>query len=134
MPEILALMMGTYASGTPYRRVFISIVPRVMTCSTYRYFSDTFRLSQHRFENIEEIFSRHMFRHDAQCIDIGPRSVNAESVRPESKYFTASSIRSGLRQPSGQGNLPDKLLYQISDAAEYELPDNSTSTHAISFN
>jgi hypothetical protein len=74
-----------------------------------------------------------MFGHNAQGIDISSRSVHAESVGPESTYFTAGRIGSGLRQPPGKGNLPDKLLDQICNAAEHELPDNSTSTHAISF-
>ncbi len=93
MPDTFVLMIGTYASGTPY-------VVIVHACSsrgardhhTHRDFCHTLHLLEHMLEDVEEVFALHMLRHHAQRVDIGAGPMNAELIRAECVYLSASSV------------------------------------------
>ena len=69
---------------------------------TYRDIGCAVHFPEHAFKHIEEVFAIDVSRHHTQCIYIGPRTMDAESVRPKGVYFTTGTIRSRLGQATGE--------------------------------
>lgn len=48
--------------------------------ATHRHLRDSLRLLEHMLKNVEEVFSGHMLRHDAQGVDVRPWAVHAQAI------------------------------------------------------
>ena len=127
IPDIFVLIIGTYASGTPYHpgrmgetSVNLRAVrtpaaeaingERLQRDRTHRHLRDPLRFLEHVLKDVKEVFSGHMLRHDAQGVDVRPGPVYAQAIRPEREYFTASSVGGGLGEPTLQRHCAHEVL------------------------
>lgn len=104
MPEISNVMMGTYASGTPYHRT-CNEPPgqskRTMV-TTHRNRRHTLHLTQHWLQDVEKVFSGYLTRNNAESVYVGARTVDTEAVRAERVDIPSCCSRSGFGEATSQ--------------------------------